>query len=53
LRLRHAPVDAAALLAEARALLALPARAKRVDVRVVVGRPLPPLVADATGSCRC
>ena len=47
LRLRHAPVDAAALLAEARALLALPARAKRVDVRVVVGRPLPPLVADS------
>ena len=47
LRLRPATVDVATLLAEARALSELLARANRVDVRVVLGRPLPSLVADA------
>ena len=47
LRLRPATVDVAMVLAEARALSELLARANRVDVRVVLGRPLPSLVADA------
>jgi signal transduction histidine kinase len=47
LQLRPATVDVGALLAEARALSELQARAKRVDVHIVVERPLPSLVADA------